>query len=110
MSGQPSSNFKVMSASGEVNLLIPSILRPDAGGYEELRLSVEDGGASVAEVLDAIGAQYPRLDRRLRNETGALRRYVNLYLNGEDIRRLEGLGTRIAAGQELLVIQSVAGG
>ncbi|MDQ1621762.1 MAG: sulfur-carrier protein, partial [Actinomycetota bacterium] len=53
---------------------------------------------------------YPALSRRLRDETGAIRRYVNIYVNGNEIRRLQGLATRVAPGQEVLVIQSVAGG
>lgn len=93
-----------------VNVLIPSLLRPITGGQEELRLGVDTGGATVAELLDAIGAQYPLFNRRVRDETGRLRRFVNIYLNGDDVRRLDGLQTRVAAGQEVMVIQSVAGG
>ena len=51
-----------------------------------------------------------RSSRRLRDETGTLRRYVNIYVNGEEIRRLQGLDTEVAPGQEVLIIQSVAGG
>ncbi|WP_245933407.1 MoaD/ThiS family protein [Arthrobacter livingstonensis] len=94
----------------EVNVLIPSLLRPTAGGQEGLRLGVDPGGSTVAELLDAIGAQYPLFNRRVRDETGALRRFVNIYLDGDDVRRLDGLKTRVAAGQEVMVIQSVAGG
>jgi molybdopterin converting factor small subunit len=50
------------------------------------------------------------LARRLRDETGALRRYVNIYVNGDEVRRLRGLETEVAAGQEVVIIQSVAGG
>ena len=95
--------------AGEVSVLVPRLLQPLVGGSEELRLDVGDG-ATVAELLDAIGAQFPVFSRRLRDETGALRRYVNIYLDGDDIRRLHGLQTQAAAGQELMVIQSVAGG
>jgi molybdopterin converting factor small subunit len=64
----------------------------------------------VAELLDAIGAQYPVFNRRVRDETGTLRRFVNIYLDGDDVRRLDGLKTRVAAGAEVMVMQSVAGG
>ncbi len=94
---------------GEVTLLVPRLLQPLVDGSEELRLDVGNG-ASVAELLDAIAAQFPVFGRRLRDETGALRRYVNIYLDGDDVRRLNGLQTRATAGQELMVIQSVAGG
>lgn len=94
----------------EVNVLIPSLLRPVTGGQEELRLDVEAAGATLAELLDAIGAQYPVFNRRVRDETGSLRRFVNIYLDGDDVRRLDGLKTRVAAGSEVMVMQSVAGG
>jgi len=94
----------------EVNVLIPSLLRPVTGGQEELRLDVEAAGATLADLLDAIGAQYPVFNRRVRDETGSLRRFVNIYLDGDDVRRLDGLKTRVAAGSEVMVMQSVAGG
>jgi molybdopterin synthase sulfur carrier subunit len=94
----------------EVNVLIPSLLRPVTGGQEELRLDVEAAGATLADLLDAIGAQYPVFNRRVRDETGSLRRFVNIYLDGDDVRRLDGLKTRVAAGSEVMVIQSVGGG
>lgn len=96
--------------SDEVTVSIPSLLRPLVGDNAELRLAVEPAGATVAELLDAIGAEFPLFGRRVRDETGALRRFVNIYLNGDDVRRLDGLKTRVAAGRELMVIQSVAGG
>ncbi|WP_348770157.1 MoaD/ThiS family protein [Arthrobacter sp. E3] len=94
---------------GEVTVLVPRLLQPLVDGREELRLDV-GVGASVEELLDAIGSEFPVFERRLRDETGNLRRYVNIYLDGEDVRRLAGLQTNAAAGQELMVVQSVAGG
>ncbi|MFQ4148749.1 MoaD/ThiS family protein [Arthrobacter sp. LAPM80] len=93
----------------EVNVLVPSLLRPLVGGSAELRLAAEPG-ATVAELLDAIGGEFPVFNRRVRDETGALRRYVNIYVSGDDVRRLEGLKTPVAAGQEVMIMQSVAGG
>lgn len=95
--------------TGEVTVLVPRLLQPLVDGRDELRLDVGKG-ASVKELLDAIGTEFPVFERRLRDETGALRRYVNIYLDGEDVRRLSGLQTNATAGQELMVIQSVAGG
>ena len=94
----------------EVSVLVPSLLRQFTGGQAELRVAVDGGGSTVADLLDAIGAQYPVFDRRVRDETGALRRFVNIYLDGDDVRRLQGLATQVADGRELMVIQSVAGG
>ena len=94
----------------EVSVLVPSLLRQFTGGQVELHVAVDGAGATVGDLLDAIGAQYPVFDRRVRDETGALRRFVNIYLDGDDVRRLQGLATNVAAGRELMVIQSVAGG
>ncbi|WP_245934616.1 MoaD/ThiS family protein [Arthrobacter psychrolactophilus] len=95
--------------ANEVTVLVPQLLRPLVGGSGELRLDVGDG-ASVGELLDVISAQFPVFGRRLRDETGTLRRHVNIYLDGDEVRRLDGLQTHVAAGRELMVIQSVAGG
>ena len=92
-----------------VTVVVPSLLAKVTGDQRELRVPVEDG-ATVAQVLDRLAADYPVFDRRVRNELGAVRRYVNLYVDGEDIRGLDGPATRIGPGQELLIIQSVAGG
>lgn len=95
--------------TGEVKVLVPTLLHPFVGGVDELRLEVGES-ATVEEVLDAIKMEFPVFDRRLRDETGALRRYVNIYLGPDEVRRLDGLKTRVAAGSELMVVQSVAGG
>ncbi|HEV7167934.1 MAG TPA: MoaD/ThiS family protein [Micrococcaceae bacterium] len=95
--------------AADVTVLVPSLLRQFTDGQDELRLAV-DGPISVAEMLDVIGAQYPIFNRRLRDETGALRRYVNVYVEHDDVRRLSGTATEVRPGQEVLIIQSVAGG
>ncbi|WP_035750274.1 MoaD/ThiS family protein [Arthrobacter sp. 35W] len=98
-----------MADAGDVALLVPSLLRQFTGGAAELALAVE-GPATVAELLDTVGAAHPIFNRRVRDETGALRRYVNIYVAGEDVRRRDGLATVVLPGQEVMVIQSVAGG
>ncbi|GAA2545559.1 MoaD/ThiS family protein [Winogradskya consettensis] len=88
-------------------VLVPGALRAEAGG--EGRLNVEADG-SLRAVLDEIGQRWPRLERRLRDETGVLRRYVNVYVDGEDCRRSGGLDTPVPAAAEIQVLPSVAGG
>ncbi len=88
-------------------LLVPGALRAEAGG--ERRLTVDAGG-TLRGVLDEVGARWPRLERRIRDETGALRRYVNVYVDGEDCRRTGGLDTPVPASAEVQVLPSVAGG
>lgn len=80
-----------------------------SGGQTVFELA--DGSVSSAgEAIDAVACLFPVLGRRLRDERGALRRHVNVYVGGEDVRRGEGLATPVSAGQEVLIIQSIAGG
>lgn len=85
------------------------MLAAEAGGSRNL---VVDGAGidTVNDLLDVIAERYPLLGRRLRDETGTLRRFVNVYVQGEDIRRADGAQTPVQAGQEVMIIQSVAGG
>ena len=88
-------------------VLVPGVLRAEAGG--SARLEVGDSG-TLGAVLDEIRERWPRLERRLRDESGALRRYVNIYVDGEDCRRSGGPATPVPAGAEIQVLPSVAGG
>ncbi|MCU1433991.1 MAG: molybdopterin synthase sulfur carrier subunit [Pseudarthrobacter sp.] len=90
-------------------MVLPGVLQPLAGGQSILTAPAE-GPLTVGKLLEVVTGNYPVLARRLRDETGALRRYVNIYVNGDEVRRLQGLETEVSAGQEVLVIQSVAGG
>lgn len=90
-----------------VTLLVPAVLQVDAGGKR--RLSVAADG-DLRAVLDEVCARWPRLGRRIRDEQGELRRYVNVYVDGEDCRRTGGLDTRVPDGAEVQVLPSVAGG
>lgn len=89
-----------------VTVLVPRTLTSCTG--DERRLTVS--GSTVGEVLDDIAARHPYFDRRVRDETGALRQHVNVYVDGEDVRRAEGLGTAVGDDAEVQIIQSVAGG
>lgn len=97
-----------MSAA-EITVVLPSVLQPLAGGQSLLVAPAEEA-VTVGRLLDEVTGDYPALSRRLRDETGTIRRYVNIYVNGNEIRRLQGLETAVVPGQEVLIIQSVAGG
>ncbi len=84
---------------------IPTPLRPHAGGHDV----VEAKGSTVGEVLADLGTQFPALRERI-FEGGELRRFVNVYVNNEDIRYLDDLATPVAAGDEVSIIPAVAGG
>jgi molybdopterin converting factor small subunit len=84
---------------------IPTPLRPHAGGLD----SVEAQGSTVGEILGNVGAQYPTLRDRI-FDGAELRRFVNIYVNNEDIRYLDDLDTAIADKDEISIIPAVAGG
>jgi sulfur-carrier protein len=84
---------------------IPTPLRPHAGGLD----SVAAQGATVGEVLGDLGQQYPALRERIFDGED-LRRFVNVYVNNEDIRYLDDLNTAVAEGDEVSIIPAVAGG
>ncbi len=92
-----------------VEVVLPGFLADLAGG--EKHVEVEVGGErTLAAVLDALAAGRPLLDRRIRDETGALRRFVNVYVDGEDVRFEQGVRTRVGDGAVVQVLPSVAGG
>ncbi|AHH94649.1 MoaD/ThiS family protein [Kutzneria viridogrisea] len=92
-----------------VVLLLPGVLRPHAGGNAKLEVEVGEP-ATVGALLDVVAARYPLLERRLRDERRVLRRYVNVYVGGEECRQLNGADTALTEGAEVQVIPSVAGG
>jgi sulfur-carrier protein len=92
-----------------VQVLLPRLLADCTGGRTTMTLDLP-APSTVGAVLDALAAAHPVFDRRVRDETGALRRFVNVYVDGEEVRRLAGLDTRVPAGAEVMVVQSVAGG
>jgi MoaD family protein len=85
---------------------IPTQLRAAAGGEAETVLD----GATVQEVLDGLFARFEELRARISDDDGSLRRFVNVYVAGEDIRFLDGLATPVADGSEMTILPAVAGG
>jgi sulfur-carrier protein len=85
---------------------IPTQLRAAAGGEAEATLD----GTTVREVLEALYARHGELRDRISDQDGSLRRFVNVYVAGEDIRFLDGLATPVADGAELTILPAVAGG
>jgi molybdopterin synthase sulfur carrier subunit len=85
---------------------IPTQLRSSAGGNAE----TEVDGATVQEVLEGLFDRYAELRGRIYDDDGSLRRFVNVYVAGEDIRFLQGLSTPVRDGAELTILPAVAGG
>jgi sulfur-carrier protein len=92
----------------KVGVKLPTVLRPFAGDAE--RVEVEPAEPTVSGVFATLEGDHPALRRRLIDEQGALRRHVNVFLGNDNIRDLNGLGTPLSDGDELLVLPSVAGG
>jgi molybdopterin synthase sulfur carrier subunit len=91
-----------------VQVLLPGVLAALAGGAKHL--DVAPAGGTLADLLDALAAEHPLLGRRIRDETGQVRRFVNVYVDGEDVRFEGGLATKVRDGAEVHVLPSVAGG
>jgi MoaD family protein len=89
-----------------VKIHIPGELRAQVGSQNEVELQ----GDSVKEVLGVLAARYPVLGKRLFGADGRLNRFVNIYLNDEDIRFLENLETSIGDGDEISIVPAIAGG
>ena len=89
-----------------IKVLIPTPLRNLTNEQE----TVEVNGANVAEVFDSLEAQHPGLKERLVDDAGELRRFVNVYVNQEDVRFKEGKDTVLSDGDELSIVPAIAGG
>ncbi|MGN6472817.1 MAG: ubiquitin-like small modifier protein 1 [Mycobacteriales bacterium] len=89
-----------------VTVRVPTILRPLTDGAAEV--SVE--GATLADVLDALEADHTGIRARVLDEDGKLRRFVNVYVNDDDVRFAEGLATPTPSGSSVSIIPAVAGG
>jgi sulfur-carrier protein len=85
---------------------IPPVLRASVGGAKE----VEASGASVGDVLRSLAEQHPATESQLFSEEGDLNRYVNVYLNDEDVRVLDGLDTSVSDSDTIVILPAMAGG
>ena len=85
---------------------IPGSLRQQVGGASTLEVD----GATVREILERLGADHPAIRGRLLDDRGSLRRFVNVFVDDEDIRHRDGLHTPVEPGQRVSILPAVAGG
>ena len=85
---------------------IPTVLRPQVGGNKEVELA----GATVGALVDALTAEYPSLKSQLLTDEGGLNRFVNVYVNGRDVRYEQELATPVAATDTVVLLPAMAGG
>ena len=89
-----------------VSVRLPTILRTHAGG----QASVSAEGGTVGEVVEDLVRQFPGMASHLKGPDGGLHRFVNVYLNDEDVRYVDKLDTKVNDGDELSILPAVAGG
>ena len=89
-----------------ITVRIPTPLRRVTDGQD--KVSVE--GASINEIIGSLDSQFPGIKERLCDEQGELRNFVNIYVNGEDVRFLEGIDSATKEGDEISIVPAVAGG
>jgi MoaD family protein len=85
---------------------IPAVLRPSVGGEKE----VDVDGSTVGEVVEALVGRFPSLRDQLLTAEGQLNRFVNVYVNGQDVRYLDGLATPVEPRDEIRLLPAMAGG
>jgi sulfur-carrier protein len=95
-----------MSDNGSIQVVIPTPLRRYTGGEAKVGVS----GATVGEVLADLDARFPGLGDRIREPDGEIRRFVNVFVNGENVRKLQGAATPVKTGDEVGIIPAMAGG
>lgn len=95
-----------MTSAATVTVRIPGLLRSSCGGLKEFPLSV----SNVRAVLDAIERLYPSLHRNICDETGSVRRHVNVFVNRDHMRERAGLDTALAPGDVVWFLPAVSGG
>lgn len=87
-------------------VFIPAVLRPAVGGVKSLELD----GATVGELVSALLERHPSLRGQLLTPEGELNRFVNVYVNGQDVRYLDGLSTPVGERDEVRLLPAMAGG
>ncbi|MDR1609005.1 MAG: MoaD/ThiS family protein [Deltaproteobacteria bacterium] len=89
-----------------INLSIPAALRSFVGGLNQVSLD----GQTVGQLLKALATEYPDLSPHLFDETGSLRSYVNVFVDGQNVKNREGLETPVTASQSVTLVPAIAGG
>jgi sulfur-carrier protein len=89
-----------------VQLRLPTLLRSQAGG----QATIDVEGSTIGEVLSTLVTEHPGLSGQVLNEDGSLHRFVNVYVNDDDVRYLSALDTAVKDGDEVTILPAVAGG
>lgn len=93
-----------------ITVRIPTPLRKLTNEQDTVTANPPEADGTLAQLIEALEQQYPGLKERLCDETGEMRRFVNIYVNGEDVRFHSGLQTPVEADAEVSIVPAVAGG
>ena len=94
----------------QVRVRLPTQLRNLAAGANSVVVDVDSTPVTVSSVLDSLAATHPALERRVRDETGRTRVHVNLFVDADNIRDLDGVETTVANGSDVSIIPAISGG
>ena len=94
----------------QVRVRLPTQLRNLAAGASSVVVVIDSTPVTVSSVLDSLAATHPALERRVRDETGRTRVHVNLFVDADNIRDLDGVDTTVAEGADLSIIPAISGG
>jgi sulfur-carrier protein len=94
----------------DVRVRLPTQLRNLADGASSVVVAIDSAPVTVCSVLDSLAATHPALERRVRDETGRTRVHVNLFVDDDNIRDLDGVETTVADGSDLSIIPAISGG
>lgn len=93
-----------------VRVRLPTQLRNLVAGASSVVVVIDSSPVTVSSVLDSLAATHPALERRVRDETGRTRVHVNLFVDADNIRDLDGVDTTVADGSDLSIIPAISGG
>ena len=93
-----------------VRVRLPTQLRNLVAGASSVVVVIDSAPVTVSSVLDSLAATHPALERRVRDETGRTRVHVNLFVDADNIRDLDGVDTTVADGSDLSIIPAISGG
>ena len=94
----------------DVRVRLPTQLRNLAAGASSVVVAIDSTPVTVSSVLDSLATTHPALERRVRDETGRTRVHVNLFVDADNIRDLDGVDTIVPKGSDLSIIPAISGG